>query len=602
MEKKTRKYSVTSNTAFMLRRAWRQHKSIIFLVIALVLTELSINLAQLFIAPAVLQKVEVRAPLGELILTIALFSLSLIVLRGIKGYAEQNTLFARVHVRTTIMNDIVEKNMMTSYPNTQSIEKLKKCVSALQTTWGNSEATEHIWETLTELLINICGFAVYVALMSGLNVYLLIVVVITTVIGFLCSQRLETWGYRHREQADENRSRHTYVQNMMQSHEMAKDIRAFGLTPWLKELREKTESAVLAFYGKREKYSAAAGIIDVLLTFLRNGIAYVYLISIALKGDMPASEFLLYFGAFSGFSAWVTGIMDKCKTLYRESLDISKVREYLDTEEDFLFEKGEKLPEIKNCCLELKNVSFRYPESDTYIIENMNLKIEAGEKLAIVGLNGAGKTTLIKLLCGLYDPTEGQVLLNGEDIRKYNRCEYYGLFSAVFQDFSMPDLTVSETVAQDYENIDMEKVRSCIEKAGLTAQIEALPKKYDTHLGRQVFLDGVELSGGQTQRLMLARALYKDGAVLVLDEPTAALDPLAESDIYNKYNKMTEGKSSVFISHRLASTRFCDRVLFLENGKITEEGSHRELLQKGGGYAKLFEIQSRYYQEGREFQ
>ena len=601
-KRKKTKYSVASNVAFMLKRAWRQHKSIIFLVLALVLTELSINLAELFIAPAVLQRVEVRAPLGELILTIAFFSLSLILLRGIKGYVDTNTLFGRVHLRATIMNDIVEKNILTSYPNTQSIEKLKKCVAALQPTWGNAEATEHIWETLTELLINIGGFVIYVALMSELNIYLLLVIVVTTAIGFLCSQRLESWGYRHRDEADERSSKHNYVQKMMQSPEMAKDIRVFGLAAWLKELRDKTESAVFEIYEKREKYSAIAGIIDVLLTFLRNGIAYVYLINIALKENMPASEFLLYFTAFSGFSAWVTGIMDKFKCLYRESLDISKVREYLDMEEEFKFEGGEKLPDINSCELELKNVSFRYPDSDSNIIENMNLKIKAGEKLAIVGLNGAGKTTLIKILCGLYDPTEGQVILNGEDIRKYNRREYYKLFSAVFQDFSMPDLTVSETVAQDFENIDMDKVRDCVEKAGLTKQIEAFPRKFDTHLGKQVFLDGVELSGGQTQRLMLARALYKDGAILVLDEPTAALDPLAESDIYNKYNDMTAGKTSVFISHSLASTRFCDRVLFLEKGKITEEGTHEELLKKGGGYAQLFEVQARYYQEGREFQ
>lgn len=165
----------------------------------------------------------------------------------------------------------------------------------------------------------------------------------------------------------------------------------------------------------------------------------------------------------------------------------------------------------------------------------------------------------------------------------------------------MPDLTVAETVAQDYENIDLEKVNACIEKAGLTKTVQQLPKGLDTHLGKEIFLDGVRLSGGQTQRMMLARALYKDGPILILDEPTAALDPLAENDIYMKYNQMTSGKTSVFISHRLASTRFCDRILFLENGHIQEEGTHEQLLAQNGGYAKLFEVQARYYQEGRDF-
>ena len=163
------------------------------------------------------------------------------------------------------------------------------------------------------------------------------------------------------------------------------------------------------------------------------------------------------------------------------------------------------------------------------------------------------------------------------------------------------DVTIAENVAQTTGNIDFDRVRSCIEKAGLTKSINELPKGLDTHVGRNVFLDGVLFSGGQTQRLMLARALYKDGPILILDEPTAALDPIAENDIYMKYNDMTSGKTSVFISHRLASTRFCDRIIFVADGNIAEEGTHESLLALGGEYAKLFEVQSRYYQEGREF-
>ena len=192
-------------------------------------------------------------------------------------------------------------------------------------------------------------------------------------------------------------------------------------------------------------------------------------------------------------------------------------------------------------------------------------------------------------------------MLNGKDIREFNRREYYGLFSAVFQEFSILDVTVAENIAQTKENIDYEMVTDCIEKAGLTQMIADLPQGLDTHVGREVFLDGVLFSGGQTQRLMLARALYKDGPILMLDEPTAALDPIAENDIYMKYNEMTSGKTSMFISHRLASTRFCDRIIFVADGHITEEGTHESLLALGGEYAKLFEVQSRYYQEGREF-
>ena len=218
--------------------------------------------------------------------------------------------------------------------------------------------------------------------------------------------------------------------------------------------------------------------------------------------------------------------------------------------------------------------------------------------MAIVGLNGAGKTTLVRLICGFLDPTQGQVLLNRRDIRKYNRRDYYRMFCAVFQDFSLLEASVAQNVAQRVDGINTDKVWKCIDQAGLTQVVRDLPLGIDTPVGRQVFENGVELSGGQTQRLMLARALYKDAPILALDEPTAALDPIAENDIYMKYSKMTHGRTSLFISHRLASTRFCHRILFLEHGKIAEEGSHEALMDAGGAYARLFEIQSRYYQEG----
>lgn len=203
-------------------------------------------------------------------------------------------------------------------------------------------------------------------------------------------------------------------------------------------------------------------------------------------------------------------------------------------------------------------------------------------------------------MCGLYDPTGGRVLLNGQDIREFNRPEYYKLFSAVFQEYSILDVTVRENITQTPGTYDERRMKEAVEKAGLTEKIEAVG--WEAHLGQEVYEDGILLSGGQTQRLVLARALYKDGPVLVLDEPTAALDPIAENDIYRKYNEMTRGRTSVFISHRLASTRFCDRILLLEHGAVLEEGTHESLMAKKGAYAEMFNIQKKYYQEEEKAQ
>ena len=420
--------------------------------------------------------------------------------------------------------------------------------------------------------------------------------------GYFVDKKISGWGYRHREEAAKPIKEMGYIRQTAAGRAHAKDIRMFGLGPWMNEVWRKSMSLFRAFLRKRESVYLWINLTDLLLTLIRNGAAYAYLLWLTLTTGMSAAEFLLYFTAASGFTQWVTGILDMFNQLHRESLDLSTVREYLEYPELFRFEDGEPLPKDLStpCEIKLENVSFRYPKAEKDTLHHINLTIHPGEKLAIVGLNGAGKTTLVRLVCGFLDPTEGRVLLNGEDIRRYDRRAYYELFSAVFQDFSVLEASVAENVAQRVEGIDTDRVMACLDQAGLTEKVMSLPKGVATAIGRQVFEDGVELSGGQTQRLMLARALYKDGPILVLDEPTAALDPIAEEDIYRKYSGMTGGKTSLFISHRLASTRFCDRILFLEQGRIAEEGTHNELLARGGGYAKLFDVQSQYYREGGE--
>lgn len=595
------KYSIGKVLRYMLGQAWTHQKSVIFLGIAFAGLLVLQKLVQLLITPAVLQIVETHGSIFQLFATIGIFTLLILLLSSIREYAELTMTFGRIRVRAMIGKEINLKACTTSYPNTQDAKIKKLYDRASQTGFNNDAPQEHIFITLRELIQNVAGFAVYLLLLSGFHPALLIVITLTSVVSFCINLRCSNWRYLHRNEFDEHYSKIVYLRKTMESPAMAKDIRIFGLAPWLKELRQKAYAAYDLLFAKRDRLVFWTAAADLLLTFLRNGFAYFYLIHLLLTTGMPVSTFLLYFTAFSGFSEWVTGILNTYDTLRKEALELSAVLEYLNLPEPFRFSEGTPVLAASSYTLQLEHVSFRYPGSEQDILSDLNLTIRAGEKLAIVGLNGAGKTTLVRLLCGLYDPAEGRVTLNGQDIRAFDRREYYKLFSAVFQDFSMPDLTVAETVAQDYENIDLNKVRACVEKAGLTQAIQALPKGLDTHLGKEIFLDGVRLSGGQTQRMMLARALYKDGPILILDEPTAALDPLAENDIYMKYNQMTAGKTSVFISHRLASTRFCDRILFLENGEIKEEGTHEQLLAQNGGYAKLFEVQARYYQEGRDF-
>ena len=600
-KKKKPTYNMWQNTAYFVRAAWDNCPSVLLICLLLAVATAGATVVEMLFVPVVLGQVEGHVPLSQLLATIGMFTLALLVLWGGKSYLNTNALFGRIQVRMYISGEISRKSTSTSFSNLLDTSFLKWKEQALRTCNTNRDASEAIWTTWTDILTNVLGFVVYLVLLTGLSGWMVVLVILTTAVGFLVNEYLQGWGYRHREERAACMNTIGYARRVSTKREYAQDFRIFGLRPWLDEVWDSAMGAYRAFLTRRERVYFLTYVVDALLTLLRNGAAYAYLIWLTLDQGLPASQFLLYFAAISGFTQWVKGIMEQFSTLQRQSLELSTLREFLEWPEPFAFEEGKQLPQdLKECEIVLDHVSYRYPGAEKDTISDLSFTLHPGEKVAIVGLNGAGKTTLVKLLCGFLDPTQGSVRLNGVDIRTYNRREYYHLFSAVFQEFSVLDASVAVNVAQRVEGIDRERVEACLEKAGLTQAVEALPRGMDTPVTRNVFEDGVELSGGQMQRLMLARALYQDAPVVVLDEPTAALDPLAEHDIYMKYNSMTQGKSSLFISHRLASTRFCDRILYLEHGRIAEEGTHQSLLDLDGGYAKLFEVQSRYYQEGGE--
>ena len=596
------KYNLWQNSWYMVKLAWRYSKSVLAICIILAAATTGETVVQLLIAPGILQKLELRASLPQLLGAIAIFTGALILFAAAKEYFDLNKLFGRVTVRIKLIEAIAEKMAQTSYENLLDTAFLQRKERASSACDDNQSPAESIWLTWTNILANLLGFAVYLALLSSLSPLLILAVIATTAAGYFVSRKVNQFGYLHREEEAAYTAEMRYVKRTVTSRAFAKDIRIFGLKPWLMEVWQKSFQLYESFLRRREKHYFLTNLADFLLSLLRNGISYAYLLHLTLTEGLSASTFLLYFTAASGFTQWITGILEQFTQLSKASLEISVVREFLEWPEGFQLTGGDPIPDAVNGTyeLQLEHVTYRYPGAAEDTIHDLSLTLHRGEKVALVGLNGAGKTTLVKLLCGFLDPTQGTVRLNGVDIRKLNRRAYYKLFSAVFQEFSLLEATVAENVAQQVAGIDEEKVWQCLEKAGLSDAVRALPQGLKTHLGRSIYDDGTELSGGQTQRLMLSRALYRDGAVLVLDEPTAALDPITESEIYLKYSEMTQGKTSLFISHRLASTRFCDRIILLENGSIAEEGSHEALLQRGGSYAKLFSVQRRYYEEGGE--
>lgn len=593
------RYGVFSNIAYMVRTAWRVRRRALALCLGIAVGTAAVNILDLFVAPAVLGSIEDHASLTAMCATIALFVLGMMAAHAVTAYCDTNKMFSYIEIRSDILNQVMDKYARTSYPNTLDASFNEAGSKSVEICSSNAAPTEAVWTTLGTLVANVLAFLAYAAVLSGLNGWLIALVLVTTVVSYAVGIRINGWGYRHRDEEREYDNRLSYVFNTDTRREYAKDIRIFGLRAWLDELWDGAMRLYRAFLARREGMYLWANVVDVVLTFARNGVAYAYLIWLTLSQGLSASQFLLYFSAVTGFTTWVAAILDQCSTLHRQSLQLSILREFLEWPEPFAFDGGEPLTADSRGTYEIRldHVSYRYRPDGDDVLHDVSLTVGPGEKLAIVGLNGAGKTTLVKLMSGFLDPTEGRVLLNGVDIRRCDRRECYALFSAVFQDFSMLDATVAQNVAQRIDGIDDDRVWRCLDQAGLKQDVSAMPHGLRTHLGRQVYEDGMELSGGQTQRLMLARALYKDAPILLLDEPTAALDPIAEDDIYRKYAAIADGRTSLFISHRLASTRFCDRIIFLKDGRIAEEGTHESLLALGGDYARLFDIQRKYYHD-----
>lgn len=589
------------NVFYMISLARKQRPSILWFSLFLVIIALLLSVTQLVMVPAILIAVENGVSIGELVKVILMFTSILMALNATSAYLTSCSQFGRIELRLKLAGMLQNKALTMSYPDVENPDVRKKKDKAVMLVNSNQCATEVIWTTLTNLLKSMAEFAVCLFLLSTLHSGIILVVVTATVISFSVSNYLNGWGYRHRDEESEYSRRMNYLSEKSRDYTLAKDVCIFGLGSWIEEVFDSTLRLYRHFMARGECICLWGNIIDVILIFLRNGILYFFLIGSVLRGEMPCAQFVLCFNAVNVFTNGIGNIMSCFSALRRQSLDISAIREFLYYPETFQMEGGEVLvpdPGAKYK-IQLENVSFRYPGAGQDTLSHLNLTIEPGEKLAVVGLNGAGKTTLIKLICGFLGPTEGRVLLNNTDIRTYNRRDYYRLFSAVFQDYSVLDVSIAENIAQTDENINIELMNRCVEQAGLTEKINSLKNGVQTHLG-MVFEDSVRLSGGELQRLMLARALYKNAPIFVLDEPTSALDPIAESEIYHKYNELTAGHMAVYISHRLASTRFCDRIILMADGGIAEEGTHEQLMAQNGRYAELFELQSRYYREGGE--
>lgn len=493
---------------------------------------------------------------------------------------------------------LLRKCLTMDYCNLEPADGQKKMYKGLESIAGNARGVEGMARYSFELFYGMFGLLSYGTIMFSMHWSILLIVAATTVVTFFLKKHAILYWRKLADERYQAGRINSMLENQGISLEYGKDIRIYHVEHWFRNIFDEQIRKMRRIIAKQELhwYFPTAG--EQVGNFIRDFVMYSILIHMVLSGLISVSQFTFYVGIVAGFSVWMNETVTHLSQTMETNVETGYYMEAMDIPDVFHHGNGEKPDLSSDVSIEFRDVSFRYDEDGEDVLSHLNFRIEPGEKIALVGNNGAGKTTIVKLLCGFYMPTEGDILINGISTRDYDMDEYGKLISPVFQDGFMTAFTVAMNVAGGKESeIDRERVRQCLREADIWEKIDSLKDKEDTFISQTLEKDGVNFSGGEMQKLLIARALYKNGKCLILDEPTSALDPIAESRIYEKYNEMTKDSTSVFISHRLASTRFCDEILYLADGKVAERGTHEELLARQGAYAEMFEIQSHYYRE-----
>ena len=598
-ENKTKRYGVISDILWIFGLIKKYSPLALFLAVVEIIMRVLLPFLSI-----ILSKAAVDIVTGDTGMNLNIFILLLfvyIVVKAASAGTDGGKYIPCNDMRFLLLSEIFLKSQKVAYQCGEGGENKKIYNKAVDTLGneGDIGATSNLINRTVSIIINILCFVLYSGVIGSLNLFMLAVVIILSLINCYAQDYGMKYYESVRKESAELNSKYYCIRGNMGNTSMAKDVRMFDMDNWLSKLRDNIIGKITDFNIKKGKVTSRVEKIGFLISMLCDMTVYIYLINKAVQGSITAGEFVMYFGAVAGFSSFVGNIIHDMLELGNAAKKADDIRKYFDLPDEQM-DDGEGTKELKIPLeIEFRDVSFSYKSDDEdrenlKIFEHFNLKINSGEKIALVGVNGAGKTTLVKLLTGMYEPDEGCILINGIDRNRFARSEFYKLFSVVFQEYFILPFKISENVSLK-RAVDAE-VLDALEKAGLKQYFDSRNITPERYITKSMHKNGIELSGGQNQRLLLARALYKDAPVLVLDEPTAALDPIAESEIYNSYVKYTDKKTAIFISHRFASTRFSDRIIMLEKGKVIEQGTHEELMQMNGRYAQMFEVQSSYYE------
>lgn len=600
-------YRVVQNILFLYRgmKQW-QRPLIPMLLFHMLFSAISIFFVPILIK-LVIEQIELSRGIWNLLIMILLYTGVTLFLEFINGVLQSQGWWRIIHCRMRFLTKIMRKTLTMDYQKLENPNVLNGYYRAMNAVNDENKGIEGMIHSFLKLGILFLQALVAAIILSTLNPLLVLIMFGIVLLQFLPIDRTkkkdkkEVWDAL----SPYFRKLH-YFNTMTKDFEYAKDIRIYQMADWIYERWcdvNKSMQRILRY--SRNLWIRCHSILQI-LKMIQEGILYTWLIYSVLYGNLSIANFTLYLASVKSFTMAVEEFFWKVAVIKNQSAEVNDFREFLEYEEESrkaLRTVAQVLSSQAGKQLEFTfdKVSFHYEGQETYALREVSFTIKSGERLAVVGVNGAGKSTLIKLLCRLYEPSEGRILLNGIDIREFDKEDYFTLFSPVFQNVELYAFPMAENVSMKTpEETDSLRAEEMLKRAGLTKKLDELPEGVHTQLLKIIQENGTDLSGGERQKLALARALYKDAPVVLLDEPTAALDALAEYQLYQDFDSLIGGKTAVYISHRLASTRFCDRIALFFDGRLTEYGTHEELIRQKGDYAKLFDAQAKYYKETAE--
>ena len=587
------KKSRLNNLLYILKKTWKYERRIIYSIIIQVILGVVVPIAGVFLPALVVGSISNGLNYNMLA---AMFSIliCLLVINTLSTYLSNMYGTYLLNNKIGFLSSLFRKKMKLDYSYIESPEGQTAYENAFMSILNDYSGVSGMLTVIGPLFSSIIGICINIGVMARLNILVVSVLVCTSVIHIFIAFLIRTRQRKLQKTIADNARKLNYLFDYTSGQRGAREIRIFDMYAWMKTTVENVIKDRVNLAKKGARYKFYLSVAECVILALRDAAAYIVAIAAILRGEIEVWELIMYLGTITCASAFFSSLTGNLALLGQRSVEIDIIRDFLDKESN---EGGKEfLPdEDKGLTIELKDVSFRFREEDEYTLKHINLKIDTREKIALVGENGAGKSTLVKLICGLYRPTEGKILVNGTDLNELNLSSYQRKIATAFQDTYLLPMTLGENIAfGEAESVESE-IGQCIKLTGLDSE----NWEQDRHLTKMLDSSGLVPSGGQMQKIILARVafklLFRGASLMILDEPTSAMDAIAEKEFYDKYLSLAKEKSCILVSHRMKSTNECDRIIVMSNGIIAETGSHSELMEANGIYRKMYDLQSSYY-------